>query len=66
MFRYLNFTMFVFSEAKLPNRRKRRGINKNEKISLADGVNLATAKQESAILVTADNDFAGIANVMLV
>ena len=36
------------------------------KFSLADGVHLATAHQENAILVTTDRDFSGVKNTMLV
>lgn len=39
---------------------------KKEKFSIADGVHLATAQQENAILVTADNDFSGFDKVLLV
>ncbi|MBI2550226.1 PIN domain-containing protein [Candidatus Woesearchaeota archaeon] len=39
---------------------------KKEKFSLADGVHLATALQEAAVLVTADPDFSGLDNVMVI
>ncbi len=39
---------------------------KHGKFGISDGVHLATARQEGAVLVTADNDFAGIESVMLV
>lgn len=45
---------------------KRKQREKHEKFSIADGVHLATAQQEGAVLVTADSDFSGIENVMIV
>jgi predicted nucleic acid-binding protein len=48
------------AQLKKVNRRKK------EKFGLADGVHLATAQQEGAVLVTSDNDFSGIENVMLI
>lgn len=44
---------------------KKESRSKKEKFSLADGVHLATARQENAILVTADNDFSGLEKVMV-
>ncbi len=40
--------------------------SKKSKFSMADGVHLATARQEDSTLVTADSDFAGLENVMLI
>jgi len=45
---------------------KKGARKKRDKFSMADGVHLATAQQEGAVLVTADTDFSGIENVMLV
>lgn len=39
---------------------------KKEKFSMADGVHLATALEEGAVLLTADNDFSGLNNVMVI
>lgn len=38
----------------------------NPKFSLADGIHLATAFQENATLITADKDFSGAKNVMII
>ena len=45
---------------------KKKQREKREKFSISDGVHLATAQQESAALVTADTDFSGLDNVLLV
>lgn len=52
----------VLTAAKL----KKEVRNTKNKFSLADGVHLATAKQESATLVTADTDFTGLEKVLLI
>ena len=39
---------------------------KKEKFSISDGVHLATAIEEGAVLLTTDFDFSGIENVMLI
>lgn len=39
---------------------------KSKKASLSDGVQLATALQNDAILVTTDNDFRGMPNTMVI
>jgi predicted nucleic acid-binding protein len=51
-----------------PNRERSIGPNRSSDLgfSMADGVHMATAQQENAILVTADNDFAGMENVMVI
>lgn len=50
-----------------PNREHSIGSNRSSDLgfSIADGVHLATAQQEGAVLVTSDNDFRGLENVML-
>ena len=45
---------------------KKRLRVQNPKFGLADAIHLATAKQEQALLVTADNDFAGEEGIVLV
>lgn len=45
---------------------KKKQREKREKFSISDGVHLATAIEEGAVLLTADNDFAGLENVRLV
>ncbi|MBI2141526.1 PIN domain-containing protein [Candidatus Woesearchaeota archaeon] len=45
---------------------KKEMRNKRPKFSMADGVHLATALQEGAVLVTSDADFSGMENVMIV
>ncbi len=44
---------------------KKKQREKREKFSISDGVHLATAIEEGAVLLTADNDFAGLENVRL-
>lgn len=39
---------------------------KNGKFGLADAIHLSTAIDENATLISADNDFAGAANVMII
>jgi predicted nucleic acid-binding protein len=39
---------------------------KHEKFGLADGLHLATSMQEKATFVTADKDFSGIGNALIV
>lgn len=38
---------------------------KHQKFGIADGIHLATAQQEHATLVTADRDFSGMSDVLL-
>ena len=45
---------------------KKKQREKREKFSISDGVHLATAIEEGAVLLTADNDFAGLENVRLI
>ncbi|MBI2144178.1 PIN domain-containing protein [Candidatus Woesearchaeota archaeon] len=45
---------------------KKKQREKRDKFSIADGIRLATALQEGAVLVTADSDFAGLENAMVV
>ena len=45
---------------------KKKQREKREKFSISDGAHLATAIEEGAVLLTADNDFAGLENVLLV
>ncbi len=52
----------ALSASKLKNElRKRR-----TKFGISDGIQLATAKQEGAMLVTSDSDFKGLENVLLI
>ncbi len=39
---------------------------KRAKFGISDGIHLATALQEGAVLVTSDNDFAGLEKVLLI
>ena len=45
---------------------KKDSRRKSEKFSMADGIHLATARQEGAVLLTADTDFAGLENVRII
>jgi len=47
--------------SKLKNTHRKR----HPKFGLADAIHLATAKEEHALLVTADNDFSGAENILL-
>ena len=40
--------------------------NKRPKFGMADGVHLATTRQENSILITADSDFSELESVMLI
>ncbi len=45
---------------------KKKQREKKDKFSIYDGIHLATAMQENSVLVTADFNFAGLENVMVV
>ncbi len=45
---------------------KKKQREKKENFSIADGVHLATAQQEGAVLVTSDSDFTGLENVLII
>ena len=45
---------------------KKKMRERNGKFGLADAIHLSTASDENATLITTDNDFAGVENVMVV
>lgn len=45
---------------------KQKIRNHHSKFGLVDAIHLATALEEEAVLVTADKDFAGIENVIII
>lgn len=52
----------ALSAAKL----KKEVRKKRTKFGISDGIHLATAQQEGAVLVTSDNDFTGLENILLI
>ena len=52
--------------ALLAGKLKNAHRKKHPKFGLADAIHLATAKEEHALIVTADTDFSGAENILLI